>query len=644
MSDPATKQLREIWRDSWVCADRRDPHIWLEENVEAIPYSPVPGRFRADYSPWIKEPLKEFTNDRTSLISIIAAIQSGKTSTLELGSCWAIANAPAPMLWLDQIDADAKDQCVNRLQPLWENVPPVAKVLPHRSVRKNDGFTFKNGMPFWIKGGNSKTNLQRRSIRWLIADETWRLPAGHMAEAEARVTAFGWLGKRVFSSQFGEENDDTHNKFLETDQREWHVACVHCSKLQPYDWSQVRYDNGCKNEDGSWDFEAVAKSTTYECAHCERQIVDSDQNRRIMSDDARGACFIPQNPSAATGKVGFHWNGLVATGWGSLVEMFLRSKDEARKGDLENLKVFYQKRLAVAFEEFTSDFKLDIEASGYLPTDEWDQEGGIGRGGKVALRSELIEQQRSANATEVANAEKEERPPRSIKVDHGPLRMMTVDVQKGYFYALIRSWSPDGSSRLLHWQKAGTYEELLRLGAEWKVQKRLTFVDAGYDAWGKNSKNAFGVYAACAKHGFTALMGHRQERFRHQVQIRKGGKLQTSGVDRFYSPKRTVSVGTGNCSCFYFSNLNCKDLLAHLRGNQDHDEGATWEVHSEVDDEYLRQMESEVRVFERGSWRWVPIGTHTANHLWDCEVMQVVGALMLRLVGKESVDEGESSE
>ena len=34
-----------------------------------------------------------------------------------------------------------------------------------------------------------------------------------MAEAEARTTAFGWLGKCVFMSQGGEEADDTHRKF-----------------------------------------------------------------------------------------------------------------------------------------------------------------------------------------------------------------------------------------------------------------------------------------------------------------------------------------------------------------------------------------------------------------------------------------------
>jgi hypothetical protein len=46
---------------------------------------------------------------------------------------------------------------------------------------------------------------QRAIARCCREDETWRWPLGHMAEAEARVTAFGWLGKCIFMSQGGEE-------------------------------------------------------------------------------------------------------------------------------------------------------------------------------------------------------------------------------------------------------------------------------------------------------------------------------------------------------------------------------------------------------------------------------------------------------
>jgi len=231
------KQLREIWREAWQPPDRRPAWAWCEDHVQGIPYSPTPGRFRSENSPWIRDVMEAITDPRVRLVSIIASVQSSKTTAPELTLCYIVANLPGPALWLDQTDEDARDYSEARLQKLFDQCAPVARLMPtgvHRHKRKNSAIHFTNGMTLWILGAHNKTNLQRRSIRWLIGDETWRWPEGHMAEAEARVTAFGWLGKCVFMSQGGEEDDDTHRKFLTTDQREWTFACTRCSHRQPF--------------------------------------------------------------------------------------------------------------------------------------------------------------------------------------------------------------------------------------------------------------------------------------------------------------------------------------------------------------------------------------------------------------------------
>ena len=217
------KALHDIWREAWQPPDRRPPWAWCEDHVEGIPYSPNPGRFRSENSPWIREVMEALVDPRVRLVSIIASVQSSKTTAPELTLCYIITNLPGPTLWLDQTDEDARDYSEARLQKLFDQCQPVARLMPtgiHRHKRKNNAIHFTNGMVLWILGAHNKTNLQRRSIRWLVGDETWRWPEGHMAEAEARVTAFGWLGKCIFMSQGGEEDDDTHRKFLTTDQRE----------------------------------------------------------------------------------------------------------------------------------------------------------------------------------------------------------------------------------------------------------------------------------------------------------------------------------------------------------------------------------------------------------------------------------------
>ena len=106
---------------------------------------------------------------------------------------------------------------------------------------------------------------------------------GHMAEAEARVTAFGWLGKCLFMSQGGEDDDDTHRKHETTDMREWTFACPHCHHRQPFKWEQVEWSKDARDEDGEWDFQRVRDTTIMRCASCNHYFEDSDRTRRELN-------------------------------------------------------------------------------------------------------------------------------------------------------------------------------------------------------------------------------------------------------------------------------------------------------------------------------------------------------------------------
>lgn len=338
--------LSSILRDAWTLADRREPWRWCEDHIKSIPYSPLPGPFRSENSPWIREVMEAIVDPKIRLVSIIAAVQSSKTTSPELTLCYIIANLPGPCLWLDQTDEDAKDESESRLQKLFESCEPVKKLFPkNKNKQRNCTIHFSNGMMLWLLGAYNKTNLQRRSIRWLFGDETWRWPVGHMAEAEARTTAFGWLGKCVFMSQGGEENDDTHRKFETTDMREWYYKCPKCGKYIPYKWENVEWDDDCKDGNGEYDFVKINQNTALKCPECGEYFEDSDRMRRILNKDGK---FIALNPNASKENVGFHWNALASMSLGKLAELYLRAKIAARKGDSSLLQQFYQKRLALA--------------------------------------------------------------------------------------------------------------------------------------------------------------------------------------------------------------------------------------------------------------------------------------------------------
>ena len=587
--------LSSILRDAWTPADRREPWRWCEDHIKSIPYSPLPGPFRSENSPWIREVMEAIVDPKIRLVSIIAAVQSSKTTSPELTLCYIIANLPGPCLWLDQTDEDAKDESESRLQKLFESCEPVKKLFPkNKNKQRNCTIHFSNGMTLWLLGAYNKTNLQRRSIRWLFGDETWRWPVGHMAEAEARTTAFGWLGKCVFMSQGGEENDDTHRKFETTDMREWHYKCPKCGKYIPYKWENVEWDDDCKDENGEYDFSKINHSTALKCPECGEYFEDTDRTRRILNKDGK---FIPLNPNASKENVGFHWNALASMSWGKLAELYLRAKITARKGDSSLLQQFYQKRLALAWREFAEDYRLEIASGSYNSGDVWDDEAGFNKLGEIIA------------------------PPFAENEVIAPLRIMSVDVQMNCFYLVVRAWSINGSSRLLWHEKVLTWEDIEEIQKRFKILDNLVFVDAGY--------NSFEVYKHCGERNWIALMGDNRANFFHRL---PNGKT----VLRFYSPVKHIFISRYvKCRMHFWSNLNVKDTLARIRRNQNPSDGATWEVPTDISEDYLKQMESEHRIKKGNSWIWEQIGNRP-NHYLDCEAMNCAGALMLKIVGNIS--------
>lgn len=590
------KLLRDILKDAWTPADRREPWRWCEDHIKSIPYSPLPGPFRSENSPWIREVMEAIVDPKIRLVSIIAAVQSSKTTSPELTLCYIIANLPGPCLWLDQTDEDAKDESESRLQKLFESCEPVKKLFPkNKNKQRNCTIHFSNGMTLWLLGAYNKTNLQRRSIRWLFGDETWRWPVGHMAEAEARTTAFGWLGKCVFMSQGGEENDDTHRKFETTDMREWHYKCPKCGKYIPYKWENIEWDDDCKDENGEYDFSKINHSTALKCPECGEYFEDSDRMRRILNKDGK---FIALNPNASKENVGFHWNALASMSWGKLAELYLRAKIAARKGDSSLLQQFYQKRLALAWREFAEDYRLEIASGSYNSGDVWDEEAGFNKLGEIIA------------------------PPFAENEVIAPLRIMSVDVQMNCFYLVVRAWSINGSSRLLWHEKVLTWEDIEEIQKRFKILDNLVFVDAGY--------NSFEVYKHCGERNWIALMGDNRANFFHRL---PNGKT----VLRFYSPVKHIFISRYvKCRMHFWSNLNVKDTLARIRRNQNPADGATWEVPTDISEDYLKQMESEHRIKKGNSWIWEQIGNRP-NHYLDCEAMNCAGALMLKIVGNNGL-------
>lgn len=623
MSDP---RLKNIWDSAWQPPDRRPPWQWAEENILVIPHSPQSGRFRSAASPWIREPLECIADPRVNVISIIAGIQSTKTLFAEIAQAWKAVNDPGPTLMLQQRDADARDYNATRFRPFMEAIPAVKRLFHHdRHKIKLESFTFVNGATTWFLGAENIRNLQSRTIKTVFGDETWTWPPGHMTEAEARVSSYGFNAQVIFYSQAGVVGDDTDKKFETTDKREWHYRCPHCAEYFPFDWDRVSCDDEAATARGEYDYNVVRATTVYH-SPCGHEFSDSTRNRKAMNLHGR---YFATNPNAVIGNVGFHWNQLCCVSWGLLKELELRAKHAMRRGDIGPMRQFEQKRLARSWGGAAiSEAKL--KTAKYSPADNWPLEGIIYRKSirhRPVLGADPNEEERAMLDAIISG---------SI-----PLRALTVDCQMDHFFAVARAWAPRGDSRLLDWRggKEGekslfSYDDIEVMAEEWGISPGLIFLDNGNDTHNVNLE--------CARRGWRALMGSGRPSFVHRVMKRdRKGKNRRVAMDRYYSPWRPVAFSPVLAAqTALWSNLNIKDMLARLMLNE---EGApSWEVYDTVEAEYKKQMESEARtVDENGVASWDRLGKR-ANHLWDCEAMQIVVASMMGLVGAEIPKEDES--
>lgn len=597
------KTLDEIWSRSIRPEPDLKPWEWCERNVRNIPYSPLPGGFDSSHDPGIREAMEAICDPSVPLVVLKCAVQKWKTLALELSIAWCVKNDPGPTMFLQDQDANAKDEMKTRLKPLFENVAGVRELVPV-GIDKDNATTsqviFRNGMPLWVLGAANPRNLQRRSLRRVFLDECWLYPKDRncISEARARTTAFGYLGKTVAASQGSEEGDEFDALWKTTDQREWAVVCPECDYRQPLNWKQIQFES-IRDDDGNYNYQAIGETVHYECAKCSAHWPDLDETRRDLNATGR---FIPTNPNAAPGRVGLTANALSSMSWAAMVEEYLRAKVTSWSGDIGPLKVFYQKRLALAWgEQGGEDFSIEVTGSGYKLSDQepWEDEGSITmRGG--ALR--------------VASGPPADRP------GFVRFRSLTVDVQRESFWAVARSWSHDGRSRLLWAGKLISYDDIDALQSRLGIHCNLVFLDSGNQPFAE-------VYPEAAKRGWTCLRGDQRLTFPHKD--KETGKR----VDRYYATVRKVPLGKNAVArVYHWSNLNCKDILARMLRMPDR-----WQTPDDITDhckDYLDQMNAERRTKKNGKWTWTGIGKR-ANHLWDCEAMQVVVGLMTKVIGGE---------
>lgn len=602
-------RVKKAWHKACSPPDRRPIYEWAADSIRLPNAYTLTGRYDPYYSRRFLDILDALKSDTVRNVVVMKPVRGGGTMIADLWLPWVVPNDPGPFMWLMQSDQIAKMHAETRLHPILENCEPVKPFYAEdRHASRKLEIMFRHGMYLGISGpGINK--LQSRGVRYLFMSEIW-LPewAGKVEEALGRTKDFRAMrmDKVFMESQAGHEGDDIDLWFHKGTMKEWTIPCLKCGhKMVGVKWQNKRADGSrwgivweeskTKAKGEPFDLRKAQESIRFECEKCAYPHIYNDRTLREWN---RLGEYQQTNENANPSIESFRWPGFIHHDWNDLLEMFHSAMKAFKQGNLDPLKIFFQKYIPESWSESKAHQASPLQTVGFNVKSKWEDEYA---------------------------------------------RFMTIDVQdESLFYWVVRAWARNGESRRLSFGKAFSYSELNAIQTEWSVAGPNVLIDSGFD-----TKT---VYWQAAKHDWTATKGDNVPFYLHDVPSRskeRREKVRKSYTSTHGDPERGTE-GEGRKLCFLvrYSDITLQWRTHRLINGQ----GAKWVIPevAENDDErtYRKHLFSEypkkVLSKKTGKVEWVFVCPSGENHWRDCEKLQTLAATIADCL-IDSVDEEKRS-
>lgn len=537
------------------------------------------------------EPLDSVSDNSIKELHFLWPPGSGKTTAIEGAIQWRVVCAPSNILLVGQKDDSAELWAETRLHPSFKKSEAMRPFMPeNRHQNRKSTVIFPHGIYLDICGP-SMSNLQEKSMPWVILEEAWRMDdkPGRIKEAQAR-THDKWNAKLFLIGQAGEthqnpEDDDSmcelYRKWLDSDQRTMNFECPCCKTAQPYIWAQLKFDK-IEHETGGVDWQSTEKTIRYECINpeCDHVFHDTTKERRAMASSLIGRQqYRPLNPTPKRGCVGFHCNCLAIwrIPWLKFVMEWDEAMDALSRGDKSLLKVFTQKRLCEFWKPDAHEEKHELQQGGYKIA---DYENG-----------ELVDEEAG--------------------------RCIIADVQQASLWFGVGAWTSSGRCSVLNVGEILSFDDLETIRVKYKVRPQCVLVDSQY-------RRDF-VFQQCSKYGWTAFRGIERDDF-FPIHLPNGTIVKAP----YSKVTPVVASGGKKANLISFMVNPLKDTLAELRAGRNGELVAP----DDISADFIKHLNAEVR-------RRVPVGIKKTikeiwiriakrpNHLLDV-MMGMVGFAMVK--------------
>lgn len=529
--------------------------------------SAMPGPWRNEKTPYLKEIMDEFINYDTEEIIFCKPSQVGGTEAMQNMLGYVIQQDPSPTLIVYPTDTLAESISKNRLEPMIRASKPLRKLYNENESSKLE-LQFE-GMYLSLNGANSPSALASKAIKYLFLDEVDKYPGASKKEADPirlareRTKTFTNQRKIYMTSTPTLQTGHIWQALMGADiEKHYFVPCPHCGEYIELKFSNLRFPDG---ED--LDNSERADMAVYICQECGCKITDQDRDHMIRYGEWREV----RRNTKASKKVAFWINTLYSpfVRFSEIVKEFLDSKDNP---DL--LQNFVNSWLAEPWE----DTKLKTDAD------------------------MVMERQTDLPQLVVPNW----------------ARYLTggVDIQETCLYWTIRAWGPYITSQNIAHGQALSFQDIesimntpyLTESGE-QVVVSLCLVDSGYETDSS--------YDFCASNSEWAMpvKGANNPMMSH---------FKTSKINKVDSRAYGMNLVLVDGDKY-------KDMIAsRMRKDNGKGawmvyEGCDQEYAEQVTAEHKVNVKSGSRTIQK----WVPKHSHIDNHYLDCEVYSLAAADIL---------------
>lgn len=364
-----TEEVRERARDQLVSdiaelvpktVNRLSVSEWAEHHRVLSPeYSPMPGPFRWDVNPYMREIVDCFSEDSpVQGVALMKAAQVTATvSILENIIGYIIDVSPGPTMFLSGDKEMAETSMETRIDSLIDSAGLSERIFAQTQSRHSHktGDTkrkkeFPGGFLVGV-GPNSGAKLRQISVKTILFDEVDAYPeeVGREGDpitlARKRTNAYERIRKILYlSTPLTAGSSKITELFEHGDQRHFYVPCRHCGHMQRLRFRDDAGEHRLKYEvdeygNLAWD------SVHYECEACGGHWKNTDKEWFLSRGEWR-ATTRSMEPNFRSYHISALYSPLGMQSWESICQEWITAQ-----GDSMKLKAFTNTVLGETWEE-----------------------------------------------------------------------------------------------------------------------------------------------------------------------------------------------------------------------------------------------------------------------------------------------------